>query len=261
MRPEVWPFLGAYGFWLWQARAGAWVIAAGAIDAAAVVRPGRARRGRRARRLEAPGAASRARAARSSPTSRCSRCCGTPRRCSRSRPLIAARVRRRGADARLDRGGRRGVGGDRGGDDRRRLRREPALPRRGRRRSARRARPGVGRRPRRDVARRSGRRRRRRAPLPRAAPRASPRRSAPRSSSRPSSPSPSATSATRSRELDSRAAAAGAFDGVLAKAGGQGRAAGLLARPDEQPRALARGLASSTCRCATSTPPRSSPRS
>ena len=40
-------------------------------------------------------------------------------------------------------------------------------------------------------------------------------------SSPPCSPSPSATCASQSRELSSRAAAAGAFDGVLARAGGR----------------------------------------
>ena len=45
---------------------------------------------------------------------------------------------------------------------------------------------------------------------------------------------------TRAR---SRAAAAGAFDGVLAARGRAGRAAALLAHPHEQPRALARRLA------------------
>ena len=84
MRPEVWPFLGAYGFWL-RKREPAWVIAAGATTLLLWFGPdvlGRAARST----PPAPGAASRARAARSSPTSRCSRCCGTRRRCSRSRP-------------------------------------------------------------------------------------------------------------------------------------------------------------------------------
>ena len=84
MRPEVWPFLGLYGLWLWK-RERAWVIgAARSRCCCGSARTCWARAERSTPR--APDAASRARAARSSPTSRCSRCCGTPRPCSRFRP-------------------------------------------------------------------------------------------------------------------------------------------------------------------------------
>ena len=72
---------------------------------------------------------------------------------------------------------------------------------------------------------------------------ASRRRSAPPCWSRPSSPLTAGDLRTQFRELDSRAAAAGAFDGALAQAGGAAALRALRAHPHQHARPLARGLA------------------
>ncbi len=270
MRPEAWPFLGVYGVWLWRRDPAdrLAVVLAGALDPAAVVRPGHPRRRRRARRLQdrprhpQPGQ----RQARFVPGAR-------PARRHRDalhvpgarRGLIAACVRRphRAAAGR----GRRGLGRDRGGHDGRGLRRQPALPRRGRR--ARSRARGSGSRPRRDGARRraaGASRASRRARLgaaparPGAARRRSRRRSAPPCSSPRSSPSRWATCAT-SRPSSPRAPRRPA----PSTARSPPRAAATrssAARGSARATAPARSSpGDSTSRCATSTPGPNAPRS
>ncbi len=84
LRPEVWPFLGAYGVWLWRTRPAdrRAVVAGRRARPAAVVRARPARRGRRARRLQDRTRDPEPRQREARATSRCSRCSATSRRCS-----------------------------------------------------------------------------------------------------------------------------------------------------------------------------------
>ena len=195
MRPEVWPFLGAYGVWLWRRdpadrRA---VILAGASIPLLWFGPDV---------LGAGGALDASKTARGVPSPGSAKLASIPALAllgdtatlftlpALVAALLAAVVG--GPHRAAARGGRRGVGGDRGGDDGRGLRGQPALPRRGRR-GRRRARGSgsVGARPRRrPVASRAPPARGRDAAAPLAA------RSAPPCSSPPSSPSRPATCAT-----------------------------------------------------------------
>ncbi len=145
MRPEAWPFLGAYGFWLWRDER-RFVIAAGATVLLLWFGPDV---------LGAGGALDASKTGRGVPSPGSAKLADIPvlallwdTAILLTVPAVIAAAFARGRTRGADRAGRGGVGGDRGGDDGRGLRGQPALPR-GRRR----ARHGAGgrrRRPRRD---------------------------------------------------------------------------------------------------------------
>ena len=194
MRPEVWPFLGAYGVWLWRTDRRAVILAGAAIPLLwfgpdLLGAGGALDASRTARGVPSPGSAK----LESIPVLALLRDSAELLTLPALAAVVIAAVAG-GRDPAPARGGRRGLGGDRGGDDSRRLRGQPALPGRG----------GGGR----------GRARRRRGDgALSAGRRGGARGRGARDHGRDLNDQVS--------ELGSRADAAGEFDGVLAAAGGK----------------------------------------
>ena len=211
MRPEVWPFLIAYGVWMWRADRRA-VVLAGALVVLLWFGPdvvgagGALGASKTGRGVPSPGSAKLADFPALALLGDTATLLTIPALIA---VLLAAVLGDRTRPAARGRSG--GMGGDRGADDDRGLRRQPALPRRrvrGRRRARRRG--------------RGARRERAESVVPVCGTRA--RLSAALGALVLVAAVLAVTVGdlrTQFRELDSRAAAAGAFDGVLARAGGK----------------------------------------